>query len=340
QLQKRRLSTAHGSSDGVGASGSSSATTSSSSPVSRSTYSRSGSASMITSRPVEGVRMRYFWRVLIQNHATSGPPGRAPSGARRPGTGFYRVPPVKGLASIPRGLLALAPGALVLVALAGCDVKHPTANQVTGKKLFVSKCGSCHTLSHASTQGTVGPNLDDAFRQDKADGVKSTSIQGLISYWIKYPNTQGAMPANCAKNSPFCLSSQNTQDVAAYVARVAAVPGQDSGALASAVQTVSQKPAVEKNGVLQIDADPNGLLKFLASSASAKSGSVTIQMKNASSVPHDIAIKGAGLNQVGAVVSGGGTSKVTANLKPGTYTFYCSVDGHEAAGMKGTLTVK
>jgi hypothetical protein len=58
QLQKRRLSTAHGSSEGVGASGSSIATTSSSSPVSRSTYSLSGSASITISRPVDGVRIR------------------------------------------------------------------------------------------------------------------------------------------------------------------------------------------------------------------------------------------------------------------------------------------
>jgi uncharacterized cupredoxin-like copper-binding protein len=56
-------------------------------------------------------------------------------------------------------------------------------------------------------------------------------------------------------------------------------------------------------------------------------------------VPHDIAIKGA-VNQVGPVVSGGGVSTVTATLSPGTYTFYCSVPGHEQAGMKGTLTVK
>jgi plastocyanin len=110
--------------------------------------------------------------------------------------------------------------------------------------------------------------------------------------------------------------------------------------LANAVPTVAQKPVSEKNGTLEIDADPNGQLKFLASSANATSGQVTLQMKNASSVPHDIAIKGAGVNQVGSVVSNGGTSKVSVSLKPGTYTFYCSVDGHEAAGMKGTLTVK
>ena len=45
---------------------------------------------------------------------------------------------------------------------------------------------------------------------------------------------------------------------------------------------------------MEIDADPNGLLKFLASSASATAGKVTLRMKNMSSTPHDIAVKGAG----------------------------------------------
>jgi uncharacterized cupredoxin-like copper-binding protein len=63
-------------------------------------------------------------------------------------------------------------------------------------------------------------------------------------------------------------------------------------------------------------------------------------MKNMSSVMHDIAITGNGVNQIGAVVANGGTSTVTANLAAGSYTFYCSVDGHRAAGMVGTLTVK
>ncbi len=120
-------------------------------------------------------------------------------------------------------------GALIVVSLGGCAVKHETGNLVTGKQLFVTKCGACHTLSHASTTGDIGPNLDDAFRQDRADGVKSTSIEGLINYWVQYPNTQGAMPAGLVKG-------QDATDVAAYVAAVAAQPGQDTGALATAVQ--------------------------------------------------------------------------------------------------------
>jgi plastocyanin len=228
---------------------------------------------------------------------------------------------------------ALAVGALAVLGLGGCTLKHPTANLVNGKQLFVQKCGSCHVLSHASTQGQVGPNLDAAFRQDRADGVKSTSIQGLVDYWIQYPNVAGAMPAMLYKG-------QKAQDVAAYVAAVAARSGQDTGALASAVAQVNQKPAAEKSGVVEIDADPTGQLKFLASSASATPGKVTLRMKNASTVPHDIAIKGPGASGIGPIVTSGGVSTVSASVKPGTYTFYCSVDGHEAAGMKGTLTVK
>jgi plastocyanin len=218
--------------------------------------------------------------------------------------------------------------------LSGCAVKHPTANVVNGKKLFVAKCGSCHTLSHAGTNGVVGPNLDDAFRQDRADQLRSSDIRGLVDYWIQYPSAGGVMPGMLFKG-------QRAADVAGYVAQVAAKPGQDTGALASAVPNVNQKAVVIKGGVAEIDADPTGQLKFLASSATGAPGKVTLKMKNPSSVPHDIGIKGGGLSPlVGPIVSGGGTSTVSANLKPGTYEFYCSVDGHEAAGMKGTLTIK
>lgn len=229
--------------------------------------------------------------------------------------------------------MALLGSAALVVAMAGCDIKHPTANLVTGKQLFVKKCGSCHVLSHAATQGQVGPNLDDAYRQDRTDGYTGAAIEGLVSYWIRYPNTAGVMPADLFKG-------QQAQDVAAYVGRVAAIPGQDTGALRAAVATVNQKPAVEKNGVVEIDADPNGQLKYVASSASASAGQVTLQMKNLSSVNHDIAITGGGVNQVSPIVANGGSAKVSTSLKPGKYTFFCTVDGHRAAGMVGTLTVK
>jgi plastocyanin len=79
-------------------------------------------------------------------------------------------------------------------------------------------------------------------------------------------------------------------------------------------------------------------LKFDQSQLAAKAGKVTITMTNPSPLQHDVSIKG-GVSAQGNVVGQGGKSVVTADLKPGKYTFYCSVDGHEAAGMTGTLTV-
>ena len=140
---------------------------------------------------------------------------------------------------VPRSLAAVALCALVLVVLEGCAVKHPTSNIVQGKVLFTSKCGSCHTLAHANTSGATGPNLDDMFARDRVDGVKSSAIEGLVSYWITYPNLQGVMPAGLYKG-------QDAQDVASYVAAVAAKPGKDSGQLANAGGVTGTTPAAGK----------------------------------------------------------------------------------------------
>lgn len=91
---------------------------------------------------------------------------------------------------------------------------------------------------------------------------------------------------------------------------------------------------------LRAPAAANGSLKYTKKTLSAPAGKVTITMPNPSPVPHNIAIKGAGVSVKGKVVGKGGTSTVSAKLKKGRYTFYCSVPGHEGAGMKGTLTVK
>ena len=92
---------------------------------------------------------------------------------------------------------------------------------------------------------------------------------------------------------------------------------------------------------LKLSADPSGALKFDKTSLSAKAGKVTITMDNPSSVPHAVAVEGNGVDKDGETADQGGKSTVgPIDLKAGTYEFYCPVDGHKAAGMKGTLTVK
>jgi uncharacterized cupredoxin-like copper-binding protein len=89
---------------------------------------------------------------------------------------------------------------------------------------------------------------------------------------------------------------------------------------------------------LKLTADPGGALKFNTTTLSAKAGKVTVTMDNASQTPHAVEIEGNGVEKKTNTVTGG-SAKLTVDVKPGKYEFYCPVDGHKAAGMKGTLTV-
>jgi mono/diheme cytochrome c family protein len=246
-----------------------------------------------------------------------------------------------GRALAPRVLPAAAVAALALAA-AGCSVKGASsANLIAGKKYFVAKCGSCHTLARAETKGTVGPNLDEAFRAGLSEGQHRDTVRGIVEQQIQIPNPEGAMPKNL-------VSGSARKDVAAYVSESVAKPGKDTGLLASAVQAPGAgKPAVEKGGKLSIEANPAGQLAYVTNKASATPGQVTVEMPNMSGVMHNIAIEtgDGGATAKGTKIGASefttkGTAKVSVNLKPGTYTFFCEAPGHRQAGMYGTLTVK
>jgi uncharacterized cupredoxin-like copper-binding protein len=108
----------------------------------------------------------------------------------------------------------------------------------------------------------------------------------------------------------------------------------------AAPSTPASTPAATA-GVVKLSADPTGQLKFNVSTLHAKAGKVTLQMldPSGSGLPHGISVQGNGVDKDSSIVQPGGTATVSATLKPGTYTFYCPVPGHEAAGMKGTLIV-
>lgn len=92
--------------------------------------------------------------------------------------------------------------------------------------------------------------------------------------------------------------------------------------------------------ILDIAAASSGLA-YASNSATASAGEVTVDFENPQPLEHDIAIEDSSGKVVGQteVITEGETSTVV-NLKPGTYTFFCTVPGHREAGMEGTLTVK
>jgi plastocyanin len=95
------------------------------------------------------------------------------------------------------------------------------------------------------------------------------------------------------------------------------------------------------SAAVDIEADPSGQLAFTSDSASAKAGKVTVNFTNTSPVPHDVRIESSSGEEVGGTeVLSEGNESAKVDLKPGEYTFFCSVPGHRQAGMEGTLTVK
>ncbi len=230
----------------------------------------------------------------------------------------------------------LTAGALI-GALGACG--SDSRDVVAGKQQFVEKCGACHTLARAETQGTAGPDLDEAFRQALASGMGRNTVEGVVHDQIIHP---ARLPKNDpAYMPPKLVTGDDAKNVAAYIATVAAAGGKDTGRLAEAVQpAASNEPIAAENGVLQMPADPNGRLAYASTQATAEAGDLRIDSKNDSDVPHDIALEGNGVNEKGETVQGGGVSTVEASVDTGEYTYYCTLPGHRAGGMEGKLTVK
>jgi uncharacterized cupredoxin-like copper-binding protein len=233
--------------------------------------------------------------------------------------------------------------AAVAFGLSGCELTNSGTNLVNGKTLFAEKCGACHTLSRAGTTGTAGPNLDEAFAQSRADGLGQSTFKGIVYRQILNPNINSQVDPSTEKDIASMpaklVEGQDARDVAAYVSGAAAVPGKDSGKLAAAGAKKAAGTAVEKDGTLSIPVAAAGLA-YQFKDATATAGQVKFESKNDQPIDHDIAIQGNGVNTKGEVVKSGGTSQFTADLKPGTYTFFCSVPGHREGGMEGKLTVK
>ena len=118
---------------------------------------------------------------------------------------------------------------LALIVTAGCGAVTPvrSGDASAGKKLFQTKCGSCHTLADAGTKGVVGPNLDNAFAFVKAQHFEEQTIRDVVRGQIAYAEADPGTGTPKAPNPgmpPNLVKGQDARDVSIYVAKCAAVP--------------------------------------------------------------------------------------------------------------------
>jgi plastocyanin len=98
-------------------------------------------------------------------------------------------------------------------------------------------------------------------------------------------------------------------------------------------------PVSGPGGTLKLAASPTELA-FDTTELSSEPGEVTIDFENPAALEHNVAIEKEGEKIAESETIANGSTSVTANLAPGTYTFLCTIPGHAEAGMEGTLTVK
>ena len=226
----------------------------------------------------------------------------------------------------------------------GCELTDSGTNLVNGKEKFIEECSSCHVLARAEARGVTGPNLDQAFQRARQDGFGESTFEGLVHQQILNPAINQQRDPQTGRALPLMpadlVTGEDAEDVAAYVASAAARGGEDSGALAQVGGGGPEGTAEADGGVLEIPATESGQLFYTFADATAPAGSLTIQSPNESSVDHNIALEGGGVDEVGEVVKDGGVSEIQVDVETGEYQFYCSVEGHREGGMEGTLTVE
>jgi mono/diheme cytochrome c family protein len=127
---------------------------------------------------------------------------------------------------------ALASAALLTAGCGTGGLQAGPADKAHGKQLFVEKCGSCHTLADAGTQGKIGPNLDDAFAGPREQGFAESTIRNVVHDQILFPVTNPSgvdVGKNGVENKVTgmpakLVSGSDANDVAAYIASVAGLP--------------------------------------------------------------------------------------------------------------------
>ncbi len=119
-------------------------------------------------------------------------------------------------------VLGATAAAAALAVMPGCDLQE-NADVDNGRMLFVENCGRCHSLTQAGTTAMIGPNLDSAFKAARETGMDKDTVEGVVSAQIENPrvtdeDSPSYMPANL-------VTGTDADDVAAYVAQYAGVPG-------------------------------------------------------------------------------------------------------------------
>jgi glucose/arabinose dehydrogenase len=221
-------------------------------------------------------------------------------------------------------------------------VSHPLVNDdphaaSDGLTFIDGQWGSSYGTSAFVSEWTLGKVIRDQLTI--TDGVVTARPQVILT------GVANAGPLMTLPNGSVLVSSYMTGKLYAIrpsgsgaAAATGATTTSASATSTTSASTTSAKAAVPA-GAIPIAANPAGNLMYNTMTLTAKAGKDTFAFTNTSTVPHNFTIL-QGAKTIGATPTfAGGVKLLTVTLAAGKYTFECTVPGHAAAGMKGTLTV-
>jgi predicted lipoprotein with Yx(FWY)xxD motif/plastocyanin len=219
-----------------------------------------------------------------------------------------------------------------------------TVYMFEGDKSSASTCsGACAqvwppVIGHPVAHGAISPNLGVTKR---TDGRPQLTFMGHPLYRYIKDKDNGDAYGNGIKSFGaewYALTPSGAKAESKAAAKPSPKP---SPKPATKAATTTPPAAKTTATTLSVAANPNGSFAFDTKSLTAKAGTVTINFTNAAPLGHNLSLQEgtSGKTLAATPTFQGGTKSVTVSLKPGTYTFFCSVAGHRMAGMQGTLTV-
>jgi mono/diheme cytochrome c family protein len=121
--------------------------------------------------------------------------------------------------------VVLGAAALGLSGCAGETTESTGADLSGGKQLFTQKCGACHVMKAANTQGQIGPNLDDAFGHPRSQEFDENTLFEVALGQMEIPVPP--MPDFDEEGTKDYLPEEDRISIAAFLARCARLPGDD-----------------------------------------------------------------------------------------------------------------
>lgn len=117
------------------------------------------------------------------------------------------------------------------------------------------------------------------------------------------------------------------------------VLGKESEPEAAGSETTAATPTTETGQAVQNVSVSEVDYKIRLPETTLKAGKYAFEVQNQGKVPHNLVIKGTGVDEATSDLAPGISESLTVQLKPGSYEFYCSIPGHKQLGMDQKVTV-